>query len=1139
MRGWWRLGVWIIAASLLAAGCVDSPDDVAPTTDAASTAVDLNGGVTALQRLRDLDAGGLSEVELALAELSAYLGTLPGAPVIGLDESLHSSVTLPVNKALFFRDQMTAEQRSGLDSALARHADPARVVAAYGADGDEIVPGGDVQGFAGEGVFAAEPIPVCPSGAPSADDAVTPLLQTWRQRFADAASTLAAEFPGDVDFVVLFANPAFVEGEAQATTYAGGREPGGDQYMEALRACFGVHDCYIVIDLAATEPETAKVLAAHEWFHCWHYDLVETQERWDARPWWVSEGLAEWVGERYADRRPPMVDSRWPDYFRLETVGEAGRYDLFASTSEYSAVGFWSHVANHTDLVSLIPSLLRELVTLDDEGMLASVASTIGEEATAAIAAAPTQRVDLGPQWTTSGPGMPGGSRAEPALDLREGAPMQLLAEPGVQLANEVTIDVSAGDPHVVFTVLKNFGILEWSDGLTSTALSGDELSESRCLGSCVCPDGSTVDTTLPDIESTGAGFVVALSGVLPPGAALDATVAPLEDFCEEEPVEASPPPVRDPERGGSYGHPNLVTFDGVGYVFHGAGDYVILESATDNLAIHARYSRLSNMTGVSYNRAVAAQVGTSVVTFGDDAASTAFDPAVVRIDGVVVQPATAPLDVGGGARLELVDERYVLTWSDGTELRVGTRIGDQFDVLVPEERWGKVVGLLGDADGDPLLDVVTRSGEPVDPNQFDSFYATFGASWLLDPLASLFESELDPADIEPIVPSAQVTLADLSPAVRADAEATCRAGGVAPAFGLSQCIFDVAMTGDSSWIRGVLAMREVIDHGVSVSAQTADIEDERAIDGDGTYAGDLSERFAVDVFTVDLTVGGSLLVTARACPEIPTFEVALVSPSGFVLDRSRGDDCGELALRRVAEPGEYRIAVYDTGGFAGAYSLELGVTELGDGDQVTFDVPFDIVVGEPGVDPSITFDARAGDRLTFTHPVNVEQNGNLGFAFYRLLGPDGTVVESWPAREDGTATIVVDGTYTLLVDVVVGIEAGSVTITISNDPAGAPISARIGQPFTMEVAEPGGISLATFDAEAGDRLLIESEVPDVYFEAAATFRIVGPEGNELAWWFSFRTGDIEVPASGRYTLSFDPGNTDEISSFAVVIQRQ
>ena len=120
IRRWWGLGVWIAAASILAAGRVGSSDDAATTTDVASTPIDPNGGVTALQRLRDLDAGGLSDVELALAELSAHLGPLPGAPVIGFDNSFHSSVTQPLNKALSLRDQMTDEQRTGLDSAVER-----------------------------------------------------------------------------------------------------------------------------------------------------------------------------------------------------------------------------------------------------------------------------------------------------------------------------------------------------------------------------------------------------------------------------------------------------------------------------------------------------------------------------------------------------------------------------------------------------------------------------------------------------------------------------------------------------------------------------------------------------------------------------------------------------------------------------------------------------------------------------------------------------------------------------------------------------------------------------------------------------------------------------------------------------------
>ena len=175
MGSWGRLGIWLAAVSVLAAGCFSSTDPTT-TTNAPPTTIDPYGGVTALQRLRDLDAAGTSEIELALAELSAYLGPLPGAPVIGFDDSIHPSMTGPLRKALFLRDKMTDEQRTGLESALEQHTDPARVIAAYDSAGNEIVAGGDVQGLASGLFAAAEPVAGCPSGAPSATDEVTPLL---------------------------------------------------------------------------------------------------------------------------------------------------------------------------------------------------------------------------------------------------------------------------------------------------------------------------------------------------------------------------------------------------------------------------------------------------------------------------------------------------------------------------------------------------------------------------------------------------------------------------------------------------------------------------------------------------------------------------------------------------------------------------------------------------------------------------------------------------------------------------------------------------------------------------------------------------------------------------------------------------
>ena len=92
---------WICAASILAAGRVGSSDDAATTrTDVASTPIDPNGGATALQRLRDLDTGGLSDVELRARRALAHLGPLPRGTRDRIRQFVHSSVTQPLNKTL-------------------------------------------------------------------------------------------------------------------------------------------------------------------------------------------------------------------------------------------------------------------------------------------------------------------------------------------------------------------------------------------------------------------------------------------------------------------------------------------------------------------------------------------------------------------------------------------------------------------------------------------------------------------------------------------------------------------------------------------------------------------------------------------------------------------------------------------------------------------------------------------------------------------------------------------------------------------------------------------------------------------------------------------------------------------------------
>ena len=65
----------------------------------------------------------------------------------------------------------------------------------------------------------------------------------------------------------------------------------------------------------------------------------------------------------------------------------------------------------------------------------------------------------------------------------------------------------------------------------------------------------------------------------------------------------------------------------------------------------------------------------------------------------------------------------------------------------------------------------------------------------------SLFASAFDLAAWGPTVPDSITTLASLPADAVAEARRVCLAADVRPDQGLDQCMFDVALTGDASWV--------------------------------------------------------------------------------------------------------------------------------------------------------------------------------------------------------------------------------------------------------------------------------------------------------------------------------------------------
>lgn len=255
---------------------------------------------------------------------------------------------------------------------------------------------------------------------------------------------------------------------------------------------------------------------------------------------------------------------------------------------------------------------------------------------------------------------------------------------------------------------------------------------------------------------------------------------------------------------GQSGGDPHLRSFDGLRYDMQAVGELVLMESTTDDLEVQIRTAPWGERTDVSMVTAVAARVdGQRVGLYATDI------DLELHIDGEVVGRTEHSLDAGGAVRVS--PGSVTIEWPDGTSLQASRR-GPFVDVTaqLPPDRFGEVVGLLGDGDGEPGDDLALPDGQPLGQDvSFAAFYEQYVMAWRVTDASSLFDyapSESTATFTDLAFPSRPARLADLTERARLDAEAVCLEHGVSPFSTLMDaCILDVALTGDPAFARSAV----------------------------------------------------------------------------------------------------------------------------------------------------------------------------------------------------------------------------------------------------------------------------------------------------------------------------------------------
>ncbi|MCW3815746.1 VWD domain-containing protein [Micromonospora sp. DR5-3] len=256
---------------------------------------------------------------------------------------------------------------------------------------------------------------------------------------------------------------------------------------------------------------------------------------------------------------------------------------------------------------------------------------------------------------------------------------------------------------------------------------------------------------------------------------------------------------------GGSNGDPHLTTFDGLHYDLQAAGEFVAVTGS--GLEVQTRQVPYPGSTTVSVNSAIAMNVDGDRVGFYQTG-----DGIEVRVASEMTKVSKEALTLPHGGAIARTPEMdaYLITWPDSSSAAVAALgvWGLNLDVRLAAARKNAANGILGNFDGNADNDLVTRDGSRLDSTpDFDTLYRRFGNSWRVRDGESLFDYPSGQNTHTFTIagfPSRPVSAADL--AARDVAELICRNAGVSEQPYLNDCIVDVAVTGQSTFVAGMAA---------------------------------------------------------------------------------------------------------------------------------------------------------------------------------------------------------------------------------------------------------------------------------------------------------------------------------------------
>jgi hypothetical protein len=362
-------------------------------------------------------------------------------------------------------------------------------------------------------------------------------------------------------------------------------------------------------------------------------------------------------------------------------------------------------------------------------------------------------------------------------------------------------------EPNITFIASGEEGHSSLGESLGEALHVATDAFEATADGAKFAEEAETAEAVEPAAE--GLGYAFAAVAFSEANAAFGEGAAPGEGGAGGSGSSSS---------AASYGEPHEQTFSGASYAFQAAGEFTLANSTTDDLDIQVREQRFPGAADVTLDTATAMRVGGNIV----ELAANGSGKLELWVDRKAVPYGSRALAGGGKISVDS-PQLATVTWPDGTAVSVfsGDTIaiahevitcntGDDINVMVKvaPSRAGHLEGLLGDpgeaydqlVGGNGVIYSMDQLAFPSDStSNFDVLYHQFAQSWRISQESSLFyypKGESTATFTDLAFPSKALTVSSLTPKTVAAAEKDCKAEGITNSYLLSDCVYDLGLTG-------------------------------------------------------------------------------------------------------------------------------------------------------------------------------------------------------------------------------------------------------------------------------------------------------------------------------------------------------